>query len=255
MPLRHRLIRLFPPRYELPLRYAYRRFRRKLDRESTAFLAYVRPGSTAIDIGARTGVFTYALRRAGADAVIAVDPLPWNGLSAWAAATPRVEVAEVALSDSPGQMTLHIPIVRGQPRTGNASLTAPDGPYETKAVKVVTLDSLARSLARSWAKIPPISAIKLDVEGHEDKVLRGSIETVDRFRPAVLLEIEERHRERPVDDAFAFFLDRGYEGFFFDSDDRMQPVAKFRVEVHQRPFANDPHSPHYANNFLFVSQR
>ena len=55
----------------------------------------------------------------------------------------------------------------------------------------------------------PISFIKCDVEGHEFAVLRGAERLLARSKPALLVEIEERHGQT-VSEVVGYLSDRGY---------------------------------------------
>jgi hypothetical protein len=52
---------------------------------------------------------------------------------------------------------------------------------------MITLDDLLR--ARGW---PEVSLIKIDVQGAEARVLAGAREVLERFRPALFLEADDR---------------------------------------------------------------
>ena len=52
------------------------------------------------------------------------------------------------------------------------------------------------------------------MEGHEQRVFDGAKGVLDRDRPVVLTELEQRHREEPLENTFAFFADAGYAGWF-----------------------------------------
>jgi hypothetical protein len=61
--------------------------------------------------------------------------------------------------------------------------------------------------------ITRLDFVKADVEGAELRVLEGAKETIERFRPAFLLEIEERHVERfgyRAQEVADFLTERGY---------------------------------------------
>jgi FkbM family methyltransferase len=146
---------------------------------------HIKPGTLVLDVGASLGLWTVDLgRRAQAQGarVWAFEPHPvnqrWlrrniamNGLGA------AVEVHGVALGDRPG--TASMKLGPGQVSGGNAAITG-DGAGDGVAVPVVTLDSFA------WPA--RVSAIKLDVEGYEVRVLRGAVDLIARDRPVILGE-------------------------------------------------------------------
>ena len=59
-----------------------------------------------------------------------------------------------------------------------------------------------------------MSFIKIDVEGHEEAVLRGMQGLMRCWRPTVLVEVEERHNPGAVGRVAAFMATHGYQGFF-----------------------------------------
>lgn len=71
------------------------------------------------------------------------------------------------------------------------------------SIPAVPLDSLA---------LTDCLLIKLDVEGHEEKALRGAAQTLDRCQPYVMMELKERHLVKGTADLSAHnvLLARGY---------------------------------------------
>ena len=57
-------------------------------------------------------------------------------------------------------------------------------------------------------------SIKIDVEGHEAAVLPGATATIDRERPRIVIEIEQRHLDCPISDIFDQIRVHGYRGWF-----------------------------------------
>ena len=63
-------------------------------------------------------------------------------------------------------------------------------------------------------QIKNIGFIKIDVEGHELEVIKGAKETINKYNPILLVEIEKRHSKRPVKETINFINNLGYECFF-----------------------------------------
>ena len=80
-------------------------------------------------------------------------------------------------------------------------------------------------------------------------------ETLARDRPALLVEIEERHHPGESARVFAHLGARDYDGFFLLGG-ALRPVAEFDPARHQRPEdikrPGAPRSQAYINNFLFL---
>ncbi len=90
--------------------------------------------------------------------------------------------------------------------------------------------------------------MKIDVEGHEEAVLHGGLETLMREKPNLMIEIEERHAPGSLDRVSTLLQGLGYLGFYLDGK-QIKPIAQFnpdRDQVRQNGKAG-----RYINNFLF----
>jgi FkbM family methyltransferase len=155
-----------------------------------AALAFLAPGATAIDIGANLGEWTVPFARAVGPTgrVLAVEPTPLN--AAALAKTLAVnalrwaEVVRCALGDREGEADFAVPLVtsaRNDTGTAHVGAAAPD--HEALRVAMRRLDRLVDE--RGFARI---DLIKIDVEGHERRVLDGAATALARFRPALVVE-------------------------------------------------------------------
>ncbi len=161
----------------------------------------------AIDVGAAQGVYTWFLARY-ARRVVAFEANPASAVRI-RRRIPRATMHTCALSDREGEAELRIPIVRGLPLTGwatveprNRHLTLAVDGYETIHVSMRTLDSFA---------LENVGFVKIDVEGHELAVLRGAEETLRRCRPVLLFEADDRHNPGVVGAVRSFLGNLGYE--------------------------------------------
>ena len=142
----------------------------------------LRHDSNGIDVGAHRGTILRSLVDLAPDGRhYAVEPLPAfaNGLRR---RFPRVEVLELALSDQKGEATFHH-IVTNPSYSG---LSFREYPNEGEVI-----EDIAVKVERLDAVIPedvPIQFLKIDVEGGELSVLRGSQSILRRWRPVVVFE-------------------------------------------------------------------
>ena len=95
--------------------------------------------------------------------------------------------------------------------------------------------------------LPQIGFIKIDVEGHEESVLHGAEGIIERDRPNLMIEIEERHNPGAIERTAAWFERRGYRGQYFDGAE-MRSIDEFRHAELQSGKSELP----YINNFFFV---
>ena len=96
-----------------------------------------------------------------------------------------------------------------------------------------------------------ISLIKIDVEGHELEVLKGSINTIKKNLPSFLVEIEERHKKDNIKKVLNFFLKMNYKGFFIVNT-KILNISKLDIRKYQN--LNNKNNI-YINNFFFVHKK
>jgi len=148
-----------------------------------AFVQFVKPGFTVYDVGAHAGYHSLVSGKLVGNngTVIAFEPNPSNlkSILRQLRANPecRVSVRGVALSDQCGMATFDT-----SPGSSQGRLSA-SGDLN---VDVRTIDSMVGS-----QDIPPPDLIKLDVEGHEEAVLRGGITVLTRYKPLILCDTND----------------------------------------------------------------
>ena len=200
-----------------------------------------------VDVGANTGIYSaMALQRRRW--VAAFEPVPEEAARLHRMIGTRGVVHQVALSDRCGKAILHVPYAKDAGAvTTRSSLEADldtDLPHRDIEVKIATLDSFG---------LPEIAFIKIDVEGHELSVLRGAVETINRSRPNLLVEVEESRVPGCFQAVSDFLVSLDYRGFWFDGDE-MRPIENFQPAVQQadRPKFREKRLPGYINNFIWL---
>jgi hypothetical protein len=121
-----------------------------------------------------------------------------------------------------------------------------DLPHREIKVEVATLDSF---------DLTDVAFLKIDVEGHELSVLKGSVETIARSHPNLLVEVEESRVPGCFQAVVDFFASIHYDGFWFDGQ-QMNSIKNFRPEDQQvnRPKYGDKKPQNYINNFVWLPQ-
>lgn len=217
-----------------------------------------RRNKDAIDVGANDGSYVHHLRR-HARRVIAFEPMPSLADALVSKFGQKfasgVDVRSIALSDHAGTVELHMPVVDGVTVTGcstvsaTASATYPG--HRAIEVPIATLDSVYDG---------DVGFIKIDVEGHEQAVLDGAVQTIRRCRPRLLVEIDERLSPGGLARARGFFRLLGYEGFFIHAG-TIKPMALFAPETMQNrcdlpdltaPLQQRERFGRYIYNFIFL---
>lgn len=188
----------------------------------------------SIDVGASLGLYTAHLLSCSS-AVWAIEPRKHAAaeLENIYRGSPVI-VHSLALSDVDEELVLRVCVSDPGLSTLEPANKVSGAP-ETVAAR--RLDSLNPT---------SVGFIKIDVEGYEETVLNGAINTIERERPNLLIEIEERHKPGATKKVPEMLSDLGYAGWFLVGN-RWQPMSAFDVLEHQRRNA----SP-YINNFVFV---
>ncbi len=234
------------PRFTLAL-LAYRTW--VLEPEVALVPLLSRRKGVAVDAGANKGVFLYHLSRAY-QRVYGFEPLPQLASYLKEAAPANVTVDSAALSNAPGTATLRLPrgfIELGSLEAHTSETWTTDAPVEEHDVELKTLDSLG---------LRDVALMKIDVEGHELAVLEGARETILRYRPTVLVEVEERHREGGVAGIRNYLEDLGYAGFYLEGL-QMKPISTFDAKRDQNlaSLQDSVKVGRYINNFIYFERR
>jgi FkbM family methyltransferase len=168
-------------------------------------LSHLRPGGVFYDVGAHIGVFSMiAARCVGPNgSVFAFEPEPLNFRRIEQQASrnwldERIRVIPKAAWSSKGRLHFQ----RGTSSTNTGAIAEGASAAEQSAIEVetVTLDDIAREYV-----FPTL--IKIDVEGAEAAVLRGSVEIIRSAKPLLICEI---HHEQASIDVIRWLQSHGY---------------------------------------------
>jgi FkbM family methyltransferase len=159
------------------------------------------PGMRVFDIGANVGYYTekFADRVGPSGSVHAFEPVPAsaNVIKGMVATRPWIEVHQCAVADQPGELVMDAESGSTSP-TNKVAISTFEHAGKGLAVPVETIDLIAEKVG-----IP--AAIKIDVEGYEWHVIKGSSKTL--LSPALRHVFVEVHfsllEQRGLTDAAA----------------------------------------------------
>ncbi len=169
------------------------------------------PGGVFVDVGANVGTYAMVLaRRVGETGkVIAIEPHPVTHarLAFNRAASGFTQVALVAAAAGPSDGELMIETDGDNLGASRIVSVAPSGNDKSNAIRVPSL-RLQRILAE--ANVDHVDALKIDVEGFEDRVLTGFFKDAPPSLWPRAVVIEHLSRSEWQDDCIADMRARGY---------------------------------------------
>ncbi len=144
----------------------------------------MRQGDVVLDCGANVGVFTRVALIKGARVVVAIEPAPENIITlkrnfADEIAAGRVIVYEKGVWDKDDTLVLQV-----DPHNSAADsfLIHREGGVEGARVALTTIDKMVAEL-----KLDRVDYVKMDIEGAEQRAIKGARETIAKFRPRLSL--------------------------------------------------------------------
>jgi FkbM family methyltransferase len=163
-----------------------------------------RPGDVVIDCGAHVGTYAREVLRAGAAAVVAVEPAPENLECLRRNLQPEIAsgkliVVSKGVWDKEGSLALVK--ARGNSAGDHLAETGRGQP----GIPVTTIDRLVQDLA-----LARVDVIKMDIEGAERQALAGARSTLARFHPRLAISTYHRNDDPEVVPAIVLKAWPGY---------------------------------------------
>ena len=196
----------------------------------------------SIDIGAYKGVYSFLLAKYSKK-VYAFEPNPKSFNILKKSVRKNVKAFPFAISDKSGISFLKIPKgKKGYSNQGgslrNVKLDKNFGKIKVETKKIDDL------------KLKNIGFIKIDAEGVELKVLKGAKKLITKYKPTLLIEIEERYISEPIEKSLSKILNLGYRGFALIGE-ILTPLKFFDGNKNHRiDYGPDFH----ANAFIFFAR-
>jgi FkbM family methyltransferase len=205
----------------------------------------MKPGETAIDIGANYGLYAYHLSRiVGPDGrVYCFEPIPFTadtfGKIARILRFHEVTLIRKGVGETNGRVEFTVPVTElGSISAGLAHMgridARPGGAHDAKfprknqkiRCEVVSIDDALPGLRE-------LSLIKCDIEGADLFAMRGAARSITQHRPTVIIEITPWFLEGfglTVSDIYQFFEDRDYRCYHYHGKELIQAGVADIVE-------------------------
>lgn len=219
------------------------------EKELLVLYYLLKDNHVAVDVGANNGAYCYFFKEIKkAKTVYAFEPLPnlYKKLTIW---FKNIELFNLALSNKKEVAKIHIPIINDKLYESRAKLDdlkeANETGFKEIEINIDTLDDILNS-----KKLSQLDIIKIDIEGHELKAIEGAIQSINTFKPYLLVEIESRHHNYSITEPVDYICSLNYQAFFFNFKSKsLEQFSKYNVTEMQN--AQNQNTFNYINNFLF----
>ena len=217
--IEHFLKVLIPKKYQIK-----RRLERSIKKPDEPEIALVNQlisqGTDSIDVGVYRGVYSYQMSKFS-KFVHSFEPNPiiFNELKIYLPKINKnIKLYNFALSDENEEKILKVPI-----RNSNSSKLNYEEYYKMGLATIHEKNTFENydQFKITTKKLDEfdfknrISFIKIDVEGHEFQVINGSLNLIKKFKPNLMIEIEEKHSKNSLQKTISFICSLGYQAFYF----------------------------------------
>ena len=200
-------------------------------------------GDVVVDIGANVGWYTIFLsRKVGPQGkVYSIEPIQesFQLLSALVKhySCTNTVLHNCAVSDREAELKMIVPLNdQGVTNYYRAHITQDfNSGQKAAGIKRVISHTLDQLMGNDLDRV---KFIKCDVEGHEDAVLNGSLQVLQRSAPACLIEIATSPSQ--TSEVFNKMFTRGYRAFWYNAENR-KLIEEINHKVVNYFFLRDEH--------------
>lgn len=200
--------------------------------------------SVYLDIGAHYGYFSIIASQSiqKPNQLFSFEPSPqsFQILSANQKRYPLLQIFNLGIGESPTQLTFYqFPNLYSEYNSFDIEQYKTSSWFINNPPKEIIIESTTIDKFVEEKQIQP-TFIKIDVEGFEDKVMNGAIQTIERFAPTIVMEFvsENRHNENHKT-AQKFLQDRGYQAFVIDECTELIPIEQISDYLNEKNVESD----------------
>ena len=238
---------------------------RKVEPEFLWIKEILEKNSVFMDVGANVGAYLYTLENhLKPENIYAFEPNQ-QLFKRLKRLFPKVNLLSFALSDVSTIAEFKIPVINGEKvHTRGTLQTSIKEKNEEKTilqkVEVKPLDDLVfddvyieqgRNAQTNQFNLNKLDFIKIDVEGNEMQTLRGAKKTIEKFKPILMVEMEQRHHKENLWTLISEIADWGYSINFLDRK-TLQPKLLTEEFLNQQNPDNVKNYKDYINNIIFL---
>lgn len=229
-------------------------FERKIEPELLWIQNYLDKNAVFMDVGANVGSYIFVLeRQLKTENIFGFEPnqrLYKRLLRIF----PKLNIFPLALSDKNWVAEFKIPIVKGKQMASRGTLMTNLKEKDEESqlfekVEVIKLDDW-----QGTHKLKRLDFMKIDVEGNEMKTLRGAENTIKKFKPTLMVEMEQRHHDEPLWSLISEIENWEFSANYLDRNTmNLQKLTKEFIEIQDKE--NLKNYKNYINNIIFIPKK
>ncbi|TDX83328.1 FkbM family methyltransferase [Epilithonimonas xixisoli] len=202
-----------------------------------------------IDVGANVGAYLFTLENhLKPENIYAFEPNP-QLFKRLGRLFPKVNLSSVALSDISTIAEFKIPVINGEKIHTRGTLQT--SIKEKNEEKTILQKVDVKPLDELDLKFQKLDFIKIDVEGNEMQTLRGAKKTIEKFKPILMVEMEQRHHEDNLWTLISEISDWGFSVNYLDRESLKLKTLTEEFLNQQNP-DNVKNYKDYINNIIFL---
>lgn len=223
---------------------------RNVEPELVWIKEYLPENSVILDIGANVGTFLYQLEnKLEHKHMYAFEPNKklYQRLKRL---FPGMKILSLALSDENTMAEFKVPVINGKAIASRGTLNTSykekgEEKSYTEKVEVIRLDKWAAT-----ENLKRLDFIKIDVEGNEIKTLSGAKETISKFLPTLMVEMEQRHHQTPIWDEISEVESWGYDAKYLNRNSFI--LETLTEDILLQNTNDEKNKTQYINNIIFI---
>jgi len=224
--------------------------KRNVEPELVWIKEFLQNDSIILDIGANVGTFLYQLENTLLPPnIYAFEPNKKLNIRL-KRLFPSMNISSAALSDENTTAKFKVPIINGKMVASRGTLNTDykekgEEKSYTEKVEVIKLDDWATN-----KNIRKIDFIKIDVEGNEMKTLLGGKNIIQKFKPVLMVEMEQRHHDQPIWNEISEVENWGFDAKYLNRNNF--ELEKLTEEILIKNTADEKNKTDYINNIIFI---
>jgi FkbM family methyltransferase len=217
--------KIFIPDHLILKKRILRSIKSQIEDEYLALPQLCNKNLISIDIGMFRGVYSFLLSKYSKSVIgFEANPIMYKYLEKnLKKIVKKIEIYNFALSNKTGDTYIKIPLrnksvlknnfedfYEGGLATIHLDNKLEEKNFEKFKTKCNILDNFKFD--------DKIGFIKIDVEGHEQFILEGAVNTIKKDKPNLLIEIEKKHRSDSIKNTFNYLKNLGYYAYTFQNN-------------------------------------